>query len=218
MFSLALQPALQPALQAMQSGPRPGLAYPLHPSPHLQSCGTPQAPGAAPVAACVPALARDSPIWVSDPALPPAEHGLVVRLTCIRCWVARQACWTPSTPCKTPRSPGSCMLLLSYCAAPRAHYAIRNLPLHSTQAYASSHDSADAALPLGAPLCRRCLPPPAQTRAQLALPHGMVDLDCATLPDMHLLRTGLPGPMHCARLAGEMPPLPAAPHPKPVPS
>ena len=62
------------------------------------------------------------------------------------------------------------------------------------------------------------LPPPAQTRAQLALRHGMVDLDCATLPDMHLLRTGLPGPMHCARLAGEMPPLPAAPHPKPVPS
>ena len=107
-----------------------------------------------------------------------------LRLTCVRCWPARPACWTPSPRCKTPWSLGSCFPTARPHAAPQAQYAIRNLPRHSTQAYAAGHDAA----------VLRCF---------------SVALDCAALPSMHLLRTGPPGPMHCARLVDVMPPLPA---------
>ena len=94
--------------------------------------------------------------------------------------LVRQASLLDTLP--APQDSQVAWLLLSYCAAPRAQYAIRTLPLHSTQAYAAGHDtavlrclsallSADAASDL---------PPQAQTRAQLVLRHGGLGLRSAT--------------------------------------
>ena len=138
----------------------------------------------------VPALAPDSPIWVGDPALPAAERGLVALGVPVgtpefieahlHTVLARQASLLDTLP--APQDSQVAWLLLSYCAAPRAQYAIRTLPLHSTQAYAAGHDTAVLRF-LSALLSADAasdLPPPAQTRAQLALRHGGLGLRSAT--------------------------------------
>ena len=138
----------------------------------------------------VHALAPDSPIWVGDPALPPAERGIVALGVPVvtpefieahlHTVLARQASLLDTLPALHDSQVA--WLLLSYCAVPRAQYAIRTLPLHSTQAYAAGHDTAVlrclSAL-LSADAASGLLPP-AQTRAQLALRHGGLGLRSAT--------------------------------------
>ena len=96
-------------------------------------CAGPLPPG-------VPALAPDSPIWVGDPALPAAERGLVALGVPVgtpefiephlHTVLARQASLLDTFPALQDSQVA--WLLLSYCMAPRAQYAIRNLPLRST--------------------------------------------------------------------------------------
>ena len=72
-------------------------------------------------------------------------------------------------------------LLLSFCAAPRAQYALRTLPPADTRAYAAGHDAAvfsclDALLHADD---ASGLPVLAAARAQLALRHGGLELRSA---------------------------------------
>ena len=128
--------------------------YILAPAPP-KSCGTLEAPGAAPVAACAPSsqylqnegvgLRRPTATWCAcpRPRLPylgrrsritPAERVPVGTPEFIEphlhTVLARQASLLDTLPALQDSQVA--WLLLSYCMAPRAQYAIRNLPLRST--------------------------------------------------------------------------------------
>ena len=136
------------------------------------------------------ALAPDSPIWVGGQEIPLAQRGVValgVPLGTpefveahLRAVLARQQGLLDNLPALHDAQVA--WLLLSCCAAPRAQYALRTLPLDSTHGYAAGHDGA----------VLRCLaallfadegsqlPVHAQARAQLALRHGGLGLRSAT--------------------------------------
>jgi len=75
-------------------------------------------------------------------------------------------------------------LLLSCCAAPRAQYALRTLPLESAHGYAAGHGHDGAVIRCLASLLfddeGSQMPQQAQARAQLALRHGGLGLRSAT--------------------------------------
>ena len=136
------------------------------------------------------AFAPDSPIWVGGQEIPLAQRGVValgVPLGTpefveahLRAVLARQQGLLDNLPALHDAQVA--WLLLSCCAAPRAQYALRTLPLDSTHGYAAGHDGA----------VLRCLaallfadegsqlPVHAQARAQLALRHGGLGLRSAT--------------------------------------
>ena len=136
------------------------------------------------------ALAPDSPIWVGGQEIPLTQRGVValgVPLGTpefveahLRAVLARQQGLLDNLPALHDAQVA--WLLLSCCAAPRAQYALRTLPLDSTHGYAAGHDGA----------VLRCLaallfadegsqlPVHAQARAQLALRHGGLGLRSAT--------------------------------------
>ena len=135
------------------------------------------------------ALAPDSPVWVGDLSLPPAQRGLVALGVPfgtrefvdahLHDVLARQAKLLDALP--QLQDSQVAWLLLSCCAAPRSQYAIRTLPLDDTRGYAASHDAAvlGCLQSLLYADAGTALPETAQARAQLALRHGGLGLRSA---------------------------------------
>ena len=212
MFSLALQPALRALQPELRAGEQ-ALAYLddvyilasparvvelyrrlehllwYHARLKLNAAKTRVWNAAGTLPPGVLALAPDSPVWVGDLSLPPAQRGLVALGVPfgtrefvdahLHDVLARQAGLLDALP--QLQDSQVAWLLLSCCAAPRSQYAIRTLPLDDTRGYAASHDAAvlDCLQSLLYADAGTALPETAQARAQLALRHGGLGLRSA---------------------------------------
>ena len=128
------------------------------------------------------ALGTTSRIWIGDPALAPAQRGLVLLgapfgtpefvQAQLQQTLERQGTLLNQLP--NLHDIQVAWLLLSCCTCPRAQYAFRTLPISSTHAYAVRHDAAvsrclDSLLFADA---AEGLPGQVAARVQLARCHG----------------------------------------------
>ena len=137
----------------------------------------------------VDSLAPDSDVWVGNRALDSAQHGFVALgvplgtpefiAAFLETLLAKQR--TLLDRLLLLADTQVAWLLLFFCAAPRAQYALRTLPPADTRAYAAGHDAAilsclDSLLHADT---ASGLPALAAARAQLALRHGGLGLRSA---------------------------------------